>query len=104
MKFYFVYILLCADKSYYTGITNNLEYRLIQHQNGLASAYTAKRLPIRLEWHLQCTDPKDAIAIEKQLKGWSRKKKQALIEGKWEDLVKFSKNYSEYGNPKLDNL
>jgi putative endonuclease len=46
---------------------------------------------------LQCTNPNEAITIEKQIKGWSRKKKKALIEENWEDLVKFSKNYSEFG-------
>ncbi|RIA10296.1 putative endonuclease [Flavobacteriaceae bacterium MAR_2010_72] len=97
MKFYYVYILLCADKSYYTGITHNLEQRLEQHQNGTASIYTSKRLPVQLKWYLQLTNPNDAITIEKQIKGWSRKKKQALIDGHWDDLVRFSKNYMEYG-------
>ncbi|HKK11419.1 MAG TPA: GIY-YIG nuclease family protein [Flavobacteriaceae bacterium] len=98
MKFYYVYILHCADNSYYTGVTNNLEQRLAQHQNAPKSfAYTSNRLPVKLVWHLQCTNPNDAIAIEKQIKGWSRKKKKALIDENWEDLVKFSKNYSQFG-------
>jgi putative endonuclease len=79
-------------------MTNNLELRLTQHQNAVKSlVYTSTRLPVKLVWHLQCTNPNDAITIEKQIKGWSRKKKKALIEENWEDLVKFSKNYSEFG-------
>jgi len=98
MKFYYVYILLCSDDTYYTGVTNNLEQRLIQHQNSAKSlAYTSIRLPVKLVWHLQCTNPKEAITIEKQIKGWSRKKKKALIAENWNDLVKFSKNYSQFG-------
>jgi len=100
MKFYYVYILLCSDDSFYTGITNDLERRIIEH-NSINSnyAYTSSRLPIELVWHLQCTDPNDAIKIEKQIKGWSRKKKMALIHENWKDLIKFSKNYTEFGNP-----
>ena len=99
MKFYYVYILLCADNTYYTGMTNHLEQRIAQHQNAFKSfAYTSNRLPVKLVWHLQCDNPNDAIAIEKQIKGWSRKKKQALIDENWEDLVRFSKNYSQKGN------
>lgn len=100
MNFYFVYILQCVDNSYYTGMTNNLEQRLYQHQNSPKSfSYTSNRLPVKLVWHLQCTNPNDAISIEKQIKGWSRKKKKALIDENWEDLVKFSKNYNAFGRP-----
>ena len=99
MKFYYVYILLCSDNTYYTGVTNNLEARLVQHQGSTKSfAYTSNRLPVKLVWHLKCTNPNDAIAIEKQIKGWSQRKKKALIEEKWEDLVKFSKNYAQFGS------
>jgi putative endonuclease len=79
-------------------MTNNLELRLTQHQNAAKSlVYTSTRLPVKLVWHLHCTNPNDAITIEKQIKGWSRKKKKALIDENWENLVMFSKNYSEYG-------
>ena len=100
MKYYYVYILLCADDSYYTGMTNDLERRIIQHQSGRSKDnYTSSRLPVTLKWMLQCTNPSEAISIEKQIKGWSRKKKQALINENWQDLIRFSKNYSQYGNP-----
>jgi putative endonuclease len=52
-----------------------------------------------LVWHIQCTNPNEAIRIEKQLKGWSRRKKEALIQENWQDLIAFSKNYTEFGHP-----
>ncbi len=99
MKTYFVYILKCSDDSFYTGITNNLERRLIEHKTKKSFSYTYKRQPLELVWYLGCTKPDEAIKIEKQIKGWSRRKKQALISENWNDLIKFSKNYTEYGNP-----
>lgn len=100
MKSYYVYILLCSDGTYYTGMTNDLERRLNQHKSGYRkSAYTYNRRPLILQWHIQCTNPSEAIKIEKQIKGWSHKKKEAFILENWEDLVKFSKNYTEYGHP-----
>lgn len=100
MRFYFTYILLCADKSYYTGMTNDLDRRMLEHQEGKKkSCYTYKRRPIKLVWYVQCTNPSEAIKIEKQIKGWSKRKKRALIDEEWDDLVKFSKNYTEFGNP-----
>ena len=73
MRFYIVYILLCADDSFYIGMTNNLGRRLVEHKLGL-SGYTSSRLPIQLKWSVTCTNPDEAIRIEKQLKGWSRRK------------------------------
>lgn len=81
-------------------MTNDIERRLVQHNEGMKKdCYTFKRRPVELKWYLQCTNPTEAIKIEKQIKGWSRKKKTALIEENWQDLVKFSKNYTEYGRP-----
>ncbi|MDD7888261.1 GIY-YIG nuclease family protein [Flavivirga sp. 57AJ16] len=100
MKFYYVYILLCSDKTYYTGMTNNLERRINQHGAGYRKdSYTYSRRPIELKWYLQCTNPSEAIKIEKQIKGWSQRKKKALIDENWDDLIKFSKNYAENGHP-----
>ncbi len=100
MKFYYVYILRCSDGTFYTGMTNDLERRFVQHTSGhQKDAYTYARRPIILKWYLQCTDSKEAIKLEKQIKGWSHRKKSALIEEKWDDLVKFSKNYTEHGHP-----
>ena len=100
MKFYYVYILLCSDGSYYTGMSNDVDRRLRQHQSGSKKdSYTFSRRPLELKWHLQCENPKEAIKIEKQIKGWTRRKKRALIEENWDDLVAFSKNYTQYGRP-----
>ncbi|SRX52523.1 hypothetical protein AEQU1_00388 [Aequorivita sp. CIP111184] len=83
-------------------MTNDMERRLVQHNEGMKKdCYTFKRRPVELKWYLQCTNPTEAIKIEKQIKGWSRRKKMALIEENWQDLVKFSKNYTEYGRPDL---
>mgnify|MGYP001588408644 CR=1 FL=1 len=96
MRIYYVYILLCSDNSFYTGMTNNLERRLLEHKTGKnKKAYTSSRLPVELKWYLECADSRDAIQYEKKIKGWSRRKKQALIDEKWSDLIKFSKNYTE---------
>ncbi|SDL81489.1 putative endonuclease [Salinimicrobium catena] len=101
MKFYFVYILKCSDNTYYTGFTSNLDKRLQQHKEGYdRESYTYKRRPVELQWVEQFTDPNHAIAIEKQLKGWSHRKKLALIEEDWEKLVEYSKN--KYNSNKLE--
>ena len=84
MKIYYVYMLLCADGSFYVGITNNLELRFGQHQFGFdPSCYTFKRRPLKLVHSSDFRNVDDAIAWEKQLKGWSRAKKSGLIENDW---------------------
>ena len=100
MKLYYVYIVECRDKSYYTGITNNLNRRLWEHNAGYdKESYTFLRRPVVLKWYEQFTDPNYAIMVEKQIKGWSRRKKHSLINEDWEDLIKFSRNYSRFGKP-----
>ncbi|WP_298395385.1 GIY-YIG nuclease family protein [Flavobacterium sp.] len=100
MKTYFVYILKCSDNSYYTGFTNNLERRFGEHQAGKnKESYTFSRRPLKLMWFETFNDVLNAIAIEKQIKGWSRIKKEALIAQDWDRLVLFSKNYTQFGNP-----
>jgi len=95
---YFVYILKCKDDSFYTGITNNLERRLFEHNVGNDKyAYTYQRRPMELVWFGIFTDPTQAIMIEKKIKGWSRRKKQALIDEDWGKLVAYSKNYTQFG-------
>jgi putative endonuclease len=92
MKQYFVYILLCSDNSYYTGITNNLERRLYEHENGIdPRSYTFKRRPVKLVFQEMFTEVTQAIAFEKQVKGWRRAKKEALINGNWDLLPELSK-------------
>ena len=96
MKLFYVYILKCSDNSFYTGITNNIERRLLEHDSDKnLFAYTFTRKPIELVWVEHFTNPDEAISREKQLKGWSRKKKEALISEKWDDLIQLSKNYND---------
>jgi putative endonuclease len=89
LKYYFVYILKCSDNSYYTGFTNNIERRLAEHQSGKKpDCYTFYRRPVELVFGEYFLNPNDAIAFEKQVKGWSRAKKEALIIRDW-DRIKF---------------
>jgi putative endonuclease len=89
---FYVYILHCADDSFYVGVTNNLERRFAEHSTGMnEGSYTASRLPVKLVWHETYKYILDAIAREKNLKGWSRKKKLALIEGRHSDLPALAK-------------
>ena len=76
-----MYILECADSSYYTGSTKDLERRLWQHQQGEGANHTAKRLPVKLVFCEYYDRVVDAFEREKQVQGWNRKKKQALIAG-----------------------
>ena len=83
----FVYMLRCADGSYYVGSARGeLDRRIAEHNSGQYGGYTAKRGPVTLAWHQEFEDPLDAIAAERQLKGWSRRKKEALIVGDFETI------------------
>ncbi|WP_309608506.1 GIY-YIG nuclease family protein [Flavobacterium sp.] len=98
MKTYFVYILKCNDESYYTGFTNDLERRLEEHNQSLnKKAYTHDKRPLTLVWFETFNDVNNAISIEKQIKGWSRRKKEALISENWDKLILYSKNYTQFG-------
>ena len=91
----YMYILLCADGSYYTGSTIDLERRLEQHQNGEGANHTKKRLPVTLLYYEEYSRIDEAFYREKQVQGWSRKKKEALIEGKIELLPELAKAYRD---------
>ncbi|MCS3529524.1 GIY-YIG nuclease family protein [Chryseobacterium sp. JUb7] len=92
MNQYYVYILKCSDNSYYTGVTNHLNLRFQQHQQGSEpSSYTFQRRPVELVFHTEFNEIEQAIAFEKQVKGWSRKKKEAIINDQWEKLPDLSK-------------
>jgi len=96
MKQYFVYILLCSDGSYYTGVTNDIERRLYEHQNGEnENCYTFSRRPLKLVFHETFCDINQAIAFEKQVKGWRRTKKEAIIRGEWHLLPELSRKKSK---------
>ncbi len=90
MKHYYVYILTNRSGTLYTGMTNNLERRLYQHKNKLVHGFTKKYNITRLVYFETFGDVRDAIAREKQIKGWRRSKKIDLIKSsnpKWQDLT-----------------
>ncbi len=91
-----VYILICADRSYYVGSARNLEHRLEQHGSGKGCAYTSTRLPVRLAWAEEFDRVDDAWEVERKLHGWNRAKKQALIEGRFDGLPRLSQNYGQH--------
>jgi putative endonuclease len=89
-----VYILRCADGSYYTGLTRAdlPETRLSEHMMRLSpNSFTAKRLPVTLAYAEYLDLVVDAIAAERKIKGWSRAKKEALIEGRWDEVQRLAK-------------
>ncbi|MDP3352967.1 MAG: GIY-YIG nuclease family protein [Flavobacteriaceae bacterium] len=86
----YMYILECSDGTYYTGSTKNLDLRLQQHQNGLGALHTAKRLPVKLLYFEEFIRIDEAFYREKQVQGWSRNKKEALIKSNYCDLKMFS--------------
>ena len=95
---YSVYILECSDGSYYTGVTNDLERRLWEHNTGSnIGCYTYAKRPLKLKYYETSKHIKQAILREKQLKGWSRKKKEALFREDWEELKVLSQSYSSKG-------
>ncbi len=89
----FVYILLCVDGSFYTGSTNDLERRLIEHQNGAGANHTRKRLPVELVYTEEYDRIDEAYYRERQIHGWSHAKKLALIEGRNQDLPELAKSH-----------
>jgi len=96
----YMYILQCANGNYYTGSTKNLEKRLAQHQNGEGANFTKKHLPVKLIYFEEHQRIDKAFYREKQVQGWSRAKKEALINAQPEKLHKLAecKNKSHYRN------
>jgi len=94
MKSYFIYILKCSDDSYYTGVTKNIQKRFYEHQEGLiGGSYTHDKRPVQLLYVEEFQDVNDALNREKQIKKWSRRKKEALINGDFEKLIELSKGH-----------
>jgi putative endonuclease len=102
-----MYILKCADDTFYTGSTNNLGVRLIEHENGLGANYTRKRLPFELVYYEEFSRIDYAFFRAKQVQGWGRKKKIALIQNNVVDLRKFAacqnKSHSKYFEKEIIN-
>jgi putative endonuclease len=86
----YMYILGCADGSFYTSATKDLKYRLEQHQNGEGAKHTKGkgRLPVKLAYYEEFENVKDAFYREKKIKGWRRKQKGALVNGFHENISK----------------
>ena len=98
-----MYILECADGSYYTGSTKYLDRRLAQHQTGEGANHTKKRLPVRLVYFEEFQRIDEAFYREKQVQGWSRKKKEALISGQPEKLHELAKCFNETSSVDFDS-
>lgn len=91
MKPFWVYILRCADDSYYTGHTDDLELRIAQHHSGSCDGYTATRRPLELAWSQEFATRDEALSAEMQIKGWSRKKKEAMMCSDWQEVNRLSR-------------
>lgn len=93
---FWIYILRCADGSYYTGHTDDLEKRVAEHKSGACGGYTTLRLPLELAWSQPCATREEALSAERQIKGWSRKKKEAMMRGDWIAVRQLAKkNFSK---------
>ncbi|WP_244279579.1 GIY-YIG nuclease family protein [Leptospira brenneri] len=86
-----MYILICSDGSYYTGSTKYLEKRIKQHQSGKGANFTKKRLPVQLVYYEEYSRIDHAFYREKQVQGWSRKKKESLMRQDFDELSLLAK-------------
>lgn len=106
MKNMYVYIIECSDGSYYIGVTNDVGRRFIEHSEGIhENSYTFSRRPLKLVFCRHFNQPVTAIRFEKQIKKWSRAKKEALIRGDFIELHKLAecRNETHYKNFKIRN-
>jgi predicted GIY-YIG superfamily endonuclease len=87
---FWIYMLRCADASYYVGHTDNLEKRIAEHQSGAVSGYTQSRRPVNVMYSEALSSRVEALERERQIKGWSRAKKEALIKSDWEELSRLA--------------
>jgi predicted GIY-YIG superfamily endonuclease len=93
---FWVYILKCSDGSYYTGHTDNLERRIAAHTTGMQEGYTAKRRPLELVFSQEFATRYEALCSEFQIKGWTRRKKEALIKQDWNALKHLSRGKNKH--------
>ncbi|MBA3002588.1 MAG: GIY-YIG nuclease family protein [Desulfurivibrio sp.] len=89
---FWVYILRCTDGSYYTGHTDNLESRIALHHTGECECCTTTRLPVELVWSQEFSTREEALSAERRIKGWSRKKKEAMIRADWGEVMRLARN------------
>ena len=99
---FYVDILRCADGSYYTGHTDNLEARLAAHRRGEIGGYTETRRPVELVFAEEFSSRDEAFQRERQIKGWRRAKKEALIKRDWERLRQLESAHGEPVEPRVD--
>ncbi len=94
---FWAYMLHCRGGTFYTGHTDDLELRIAKHQSGLYPGYTRDRLPVELVWSQEFPSRNEALSAERQIKGWSRKKKLALIRGDWAAISRFAQGKDKDG-------
>ncbi|KXU33692.1 hypothetical protein A0J57_01675 [Sphingobium sp. 22B] len=92
---FWTYMLHCADRSFYTGHTDNLETRIAQHEAGAIPGHTQNRRPIKLVWSQEFGTRMEALEAERQIKGWSRAKKLALIREDWKLISTLARSNQE---------
>ena len=90
------YILQCADGSYYTGCTTDLDGRVAHHEAGTHGGYTATRRPVTCVWAEEFQTIHDAIDAERRIKGWSRAKKAAMIAGDWSSVQRAARSHQHH--------
>jgi putative endonuclease len=99
-----VYMLRCSDGSYYVGSARGetLDKRMAEHQSGALGGYTSTRRPVELVWSEWFQSITDAIAVERQIKGWNRAKKKALIAGGYNKLPEMAKRRTRVAEKRAD--
>jgi len=97
----YMYILECSDGTYYTGSTKDINRRIAEHQSRHGAKYTRGRVPVKLVYYEEYSRIDEAFYREKQVQGWCRRKKEALIESRSNDLPFLSRNYTQFGEPDL---
>jgi putative endonuclease len=83
-------MLRCADGSYYVGHTDDLERRVAMHEHGGVAGYTSTRRPVMLVWSQEFASREVALSAERQIKGWNRAKKEALIRDDWHEIQRLA--------------
>jgi predicted GIY-YIG superfamily endonuclease len=101
---FWAYILRCADNSYYTGHTDNLEQRIAKHKAGEIEGYTSTRLPVEVVFSEEFPTREEALACERQIKGWSRKKKEALMRGDWAEVSRIGAQRSPFESLRVTGI
>jgi putative endonuclease len=89
---FWTYMLHCGDGTFYVGHTDNLDVRIAQHLSGEMRGYTSTRHPLTLVWSDEFSSRYEALAAERQIKGWGRAKKMALIRGDWAEISRLARN------------